>query len=100
MEHEKITIKNKPVDTYVIPINNKFNIVFITTEKGMLACGAIDAMVLDKFNFPVVRIKSKSGTPITTVNDLLSGEVRDMNNSAAKLGITENMTISEIISKI
>jgi len=89
--HQKVQLANKQADGYIIPLK-KANIVCVVTDDGMAGCGAFDVMVLDSFDYPAVRMKSSSGNPIATVNDLLSGTVKEVNNTAAKLGIKVGMT--------
>ncbi len=89
--HQKLQLTNKQVDGYIIPLG-KANIVCVITDVGMAGCGAFDVMVLDSFDYPAVRMKSSSGNPIATVDDLLEGIVKEVNNTAAKLGIKVGMT--------
>ena len=81
----------KTADGYVIPLGT-VNLVFVKTEKGMIACGAFNVAVLDKFDYPAVRIASKDGSRISGPEDLLKGVAVEVNESAASLGIETNCT--------
>jgi uncharacterized protein YunC (DUF1805 family) len=96
---QKIQLKTKQGEGYVIPLGPA-NLVFVLTDKGMVSCGAIDVMVLDKFNYPAARVKSVTGKPIATVADLLDAVVKDANESATKLGVVPGMTGQEAVDKL
>jgi len=89
--HQKVQLTGKLADGYVIPLK-KANIVCVVTDVGMVGCGAFDVMVLDSFDYPAVRMKSSNANHIATVDDLLTGTVKEVNNTAAKLGIKVGMT--------
>ena len=86
MIQEKIQLTHGQADGYVIPLGLA-NLVFVITDKGMIGCGAFDVMALDKFNYPAARVRSNSGCPIASINDLLKGIIRDSNIAATKQGI-------------
>jgi len=90
MEHEKITIGAGEADGYVIPLGPA-NLVFVVTGKGLLGCGAFDVCALDGFGYPASRVRSRDGKPVASIDDLLSGIVREANESAKKLGIKADM---------
>ena len=87
MDIERINLPNgKTAEGYEISLG-VVNLVFIKTDEGMIACGAFNVAVLDKFSYPAVRIKSKDGSPISTPDDLLNGVAVEVNKSAAARGI-------------
>ena len=90
MIHERIRLKNKEADGYIVPLG-PVNLVSIVTDKGLLGCGAFDVAALDKYDYPAARIKSESGLPIMTLDDLKEGLVKDANSAAATLGIKTGM---------
>jgi uncharacterized protein YunC (DUF1805 family) len=94
--HRKIDLGKKHADGYVIPIG-PINLVFIVTSKGMLGCGAFDVAALNNFAYPSAKAKSKTGAPITTIEDLLEGTVKEANAEAGKLGITSGMSCKEAL---
>jgi uncharacterized protein YunC (DUF1805 family) len=91
MIQKKIELPNKEADSFVIPFG-KFNMVAIVTDIGMIGCGMFDVFALDNFNYPAARAKSSSGGLIVTVEDLLIGIVKDVNETAQKRGIEPGMT--------
>jgi uncharacterized protein YunC (DUF1805 family) len=93
---EKVELKNKQADGFIIPLGS-LNLVGVVTDIGMVGCGAFDVLVLDSFNYPAVRVRSEKGGPIATIGDLLSGIVKDSNAGAAKLGIKIGMTGREAL---
>ena len=66
----------------------------------MVGCGAFDVMAFDAFDYPAVRVKSTSGNPIATIDDLLAGVVKDANAEATKLGINIGISGREALDKL
>ncbi len=96
MVHQKVQLTNKQADGYIIPLGPA-NIVCVITDVGMVGCGAFDVMALDAFAYPAVRVKSTSGKPIATIDDLLNGVVKGANTEAIKLGIKIDMSGREAL---
>ncbi len=96
MVQKKVKLTNKHADGYVIPLG-KTNLVFVATDKGMVGCGAFDVAALNNFNYPAAKVKSQSGKPIATIEDLLEGIVKEANAEAARLGITIGMSGREAL---
>jgi len=94
--HQVVQLTGKQADGYVIPLK-KVNIVCVITDVGMAGCGAFDVMILDNYEYPAVKMKSSTANPIATVDDLLAGTVKEVNNTAAKLGIKVGMTGREAL---
>ena len=90
MVHQKVQLTSKQADGYVIPLGS-VNLVFIATDVGMVGCGALDVMALDAFHYPAARLKSRTGNPIATIDDLLAGIVKEANNEAVYRGIYPEM---------
>lgn len=99
MKTEAIDIKGKVATGYLLPLG-KINLVFAKTETGLLGCGAFDVMALDKFAYPAARVKSSTGGSIATVIDLLDGIVKDVNESASKIGVTVGMLGRDALGKL
>lgn len=91
MIHKEIQAGNKKADGYIIPLG-PVNVVCIITGEGMIGCGAFDIAALDKYDYPAVRIRSATGKPLATLEDLLQNPVRDTNRSAAARGIAPGMS--------
>jgi uncharacterized protein YunC (DUF1805 family) len=96
MVHQKVQLINKQADGYIIPLRH-VKIVCVVTDVGMIGCGAFDVIALDAFTIPAARVKSASGNPIATIDDLLDGVVKEANAEAAKLGISIGMSGREAL---
>lgn len=99
MAYQKVQLTNKQADGYIIPLGS-VNIVCVVTDVGMVGCGAFDVIALDAFGYPAVRVKSTSGNPIATIDDLLAGVVKDANTEAIKLGIRIGMSGREALDHL
>jgi uncharacterized protein YunC (DUF1805 family) len=99
MISEKVHLKNKQAEGFVIPLGS-LNLVGVVTDIGLAGCGAFDVSALDNFSYPAVRVRSEKGEPIATIEDLLSGIVKDVNKSAVGLGIRVGMTGREALEKM
>jgi uncharacterized protein YunC (DUF1805 family) len=96
MVSEKVQLKNKQADGFVIPLG-PFNLVGVATDTGLVGCGAFDVSALDGFGYPAVKVRSGKGDPIATIEDLLSGIVKDVNKGAMSLGVRVGMTGREAL---
>ena len=96
MIYEKVELKNKQADGFVIPLGS-LNLVGVITDTGMVGCGAFDVSALDNFSYPAARVKSAKGSSIATIEDLLEGIVQDANIGATKLGVRAGMTGKEAL---
>ena len=96
MIHEKVQLSHKQADGYVIPLGS-LNLVNIVTDVGMAGCGVFDIAALDNFNYPAVRVKATGKELISTIEDLLNGEVKGVNKEAARLGIDIGMSGREAL---
>ena len=90
LQPRQIEIDSKVVTVHTIPLGPA-KLVFAQTERGILACGAIDPAALQRFNLPTARVKPSRGPSIANLDDLLAGEVREANDAAAALGIKVGM---------
>jgi uncharacterized protein YunC (DUF1805 family) len=88
-----------PAQVAVLPIG-PVSLVYAKTAKGILACGAIDPAALQKFGLPAARVKPVGSPSITSLADLLAGEVREANDAAQALGVTVGMKGREVIAKL
>lgn len=92
---QTIQLKNGVAKGYCIDAG-AFNVIFCTTGKGMVACGAFNVEALGKFGYPTVRVQS----PVKTIEDVLEAQVVEVNPQAVELGITEKMTGKESLEKM
>ena len=96
MVSQKVQLTSKQADGYSIPLG-PVNLVFVVTDVGMVSCGAFDVMALDAFHYPAARVKSITGNPIATIDDLLVGIVKDANEEAVNRGIHLGMPSREAL---
>jgi len=99
MIYEKVLLTTTQADGYVIPLG-PLNLVCIVTHNGMVGCGAFDVVALDNFKYPAARVKSPSGTAIATIDDLLSGVVKEANAAALAHGVNVGMSGREALEKL
>ena len=92
MEVKKLRVEGREAEGYVIPMG-PFNIVCIKAGAGMIGCAAFDTACLDKFAYPAATISG-----VTTVEDLLEGEIKTANEHAAALGIAPGMKGAEAVA--
>lgn len=114
MQHTKIKLVAKQADGYCINLRpsskgirkayptglGAVNLVFMVTNKGMLGCGAFNVAALDKFNYPAAVARSTSGLPIATIDELLSGVVKEANASAIKVGVQPGMPAKNALERL
>ncbi|HQF39547.1 MAG TPA: DUF1805 domain-containing protein [Opitutaceae bacterium] len=91
LRHEQATVEGRSAEIVVMPLG-PVSLVYVRTERGLLACGAIDPAALEKFGIAAARVKPATGGSIGGVDDLLAGEVREANGPAQALGIHPGMT--------
>lgn len=99
MIHEKVQLTKKEADGYVIPLG-PFNLVSVNTDIGLVGCGAFDVAALDNFSYPAARVKSTKGSSVATIDDLLVGAVKDVNEEAKKLGVEIGMSGTEALDRM
>ena len=87
---EKITLKNSDATGYVIPAG-PVHLVMVIAQHGMVGCGAFDVAALNNFGYPAARVKPSPGSSISSLDDLLAGEIRESNQAALKLGVNVGM---------
>jgi uncharacterized protein YunC (DUF1805 family) len=91
MQEEQITLKDGVARGFVIPLG-PVNLVGAVAPRGIVGCGAIDVQALERFGYPAARVKPTGGDSIASIGDLLAGEVKEANPSAAKLGVTVGLS--------
>ncbi len=96
MIKENVSYKSGEAKGYVIPLGPA-NLVLVVAERGMIGCGAFDVQALEKFDYPAARVKPTRGGSIASLEDLLSGEIKDANAPAAELGIEAGMSVREAL---
>ncbi len=99
MIHEKVQLTKKEADGYVIPLG-PFNLVSVNTDIGLVGCGAFDVAALDSFSYPAARVRATRGSSVATIDDLLVGAVKDVNEEAKKLGVEIGMSGREALDRM
>lgn len=97
MIQERIPLPHKTATGYTIPLG-PLAIVMIVTDTGMIGCGAFDVLALDRFEYPAGRARPSRGTTINDLNDLLEGNIKEVNRTAARHGIREGMPVREALT--
>lgn len=89
-------LTRKQADGYVIALG-PVNLVSVVTDVGMVGCGAFDVAALNNFGYPAARVRPSQGSPISTIEDLLQGIVKEANPAAQKLGLKVGQTGREAL---
>ena len=69
-------------------------------EKGLVGCGAIDALALDKFHLPAAKVRPVSSPSVSTIDELISGEIVAVNQAGTALGITIGMNGKDALLRL
>jgi uncharacterized protein YunC (DUF1805 family) len=99
MEQKKIQLGANALNGYCVDCG-PLKLLTIVGSGGAIGCGLMDMTPLDKFGFAGARVKSASGQPMTTIDELLTGVVRDANETAAKKGVKPGMSGREALDKM
>lgn len=98
IRHQVREFEGRQVLVDVLPLG-RVNLVYAQTQKGLLACGAIDPGALEKFGIAAARVKP-AGESVATFEDLLAGTVREANEAARLRGIAVGMTGREALTRL
>ncbi len=93
---EKFTLSGKEFSWASVPVGN-VNLVLAQGKKGVVGCGAVDVIALEKFSLPAVKVKPTKSDSIRDLDDLLTGEVVVVNSFAKEMGITSKMSGKEAL---
>ncbi len=99
IRHEHTVVEGRAAEVVVLPIG-PVSLVYARTERGVLACGAINPAALERFGVAAARVRPTTGSSITSLSDLLAGEVREANPAALALGIEPGMSGREAFAKL
>lgn len=94
----KVSVDGREVEAVVLPIG-PVNLVYARTAKGLVTCGAIDPLALDKFGIAAARVRP-TGASVANLDDLLAGVVREANPVALALGVTVGMSGRDALAKL
>jgi len=96
MQEETIRLKNSEAAGYVVPLG-PVNLVWVIARKGLVGCGAFDVKALEKFGYPAARVRSVRGPSVSTLDDLITGEIREANEGAEAIGVVAGMSGKEAL---
>ena len=93
---QKYSLDSSEISGYVIPIG-PVNLVFAQTAHGLVGCGAIDVIALEKFKMPAAKVRPTTSDSIRNIDDLLKGTIVVINSFAKESGIKPGMTGEEAL---
>ena len=96
---QKVDIGGKPARGFVYDLG-PVNLVAVVTDTGMVGCGAFDVAALEKFHYPAARVRPSNGPSIVSIEDLLSGVIKDANGPAQARGVKVGMTGKEALGRL
>ena len=96
MQEQELRFRNGPGSGYVVPLG-PVSLVFVITAHGMVGCGAFDVQALETFGYPAARVRATTGPSVETIDDLLSGSIRETNASAERRGVRVGMSGKEAL---
>lgn len=99
MATETFSLGGKQITGHVIPIG-PVNLVFAIAEKGLVGCGAIDVLALEKFQLPAAKVRPVGTPSVSTIQELQSGEIVSVNKYASDLGITIGMSGKDALARL
>ena len=99
MIHIKIQLAEKEADGYVIPLG-AVKLVSVVTDVGMVGCGAFDVAALNNFSYPAAKVRPSNGSSICSIDDLMSGIVKEVNPAAEQLGLKTGITGKEALEML
>ena len=99
MSNEPFTLGGKTFEGHVIPIGS-VNLVFALAEKGIVGCGAIDVIALEKFKIAGAKVRPTSSASVSSIEELLTGEIVALNQFAQNVGITIGMSGKDALIRL
>ena len=91
MKESNVQLNSKEAKGYEVSLG-PVNLVMVVTDVGLIGCGALDILGLDKFNIPAARVSG-----VSTVDDVLAAELNLVNGAATEKGILPGMTGREAL---
>ena len=96
MKQEEIQLKNSRGTGYLLPLG-RVNLVWVVTKRGLVGCGAFDVAALGKFGYPAARVRPARGDTISSLEDLVSGVINEVNTPAQQQGVSIGMSGKEAL---
>ena len=82
-----------------IPVaGGRVSMVYAQTGAGIIVCGVYAVAAFNAFAILAARVKGRSG-PLTTVAELLAGEVVEINELAAARGVVAGMAGRDALAR-
>jgi uncharacterized protein YunC (DUF1805 family) len=94
MMEEIIRLKYSNAAGYIVPLG-PINLVWVVARMGLVGCGAFDVRALERFGYPAARVRATKTPSVESLDDLLSGEIREVNTEAERFGVTIGMSGKE-----
>ena len=99
IKNETRMLDGREIRVVVAPIG-VVSLVYAMTGRGILTCGAIDPVALEKFGIAAARVRPVSSPSIARFEDLVGGTVREANGPAKALGVVEGMSGAEALARL
>lgn len=96
MHKECVSLLHSEGEGFVIPAG-PVNLVGVVAVRGLVGCGAIDVVALEKFGYPAARVRPAQGSSISTISELLGGVVKEANSGARECGVNVGMSGKEAL---
>ena len=74
--------------------------VILVAPKGLVACGVIDPVVMNRFGAAIAIARGTPNCPLVTGADLLAARIAEVTEAAAALGIAPGMTGAEALERL
>lgn len=94
MEIRDIVTANGTAQGIAIPLPNA-TLILITARQGYLMCGYLNLAAAEKMGDRAAIISG-----VKTIDDMLSGEVKEVTSRARKAGIRPKMTGQQALAKL
>jgi uncharacterized protein YunC (DUF1805 family) len=96
MKQDEINLKNSVGTGYILPLG-PVNLVWVIARRGLVGCGAFDVAALEKFGYPAARVRPAHGDTISSLEDLVSGVIKEANIPAQQQGVSIGMSGKEAL---
>jgi uncharacterized protein YunC (DUF1805 family) len=91
VHHERVELSRKTADGYIIPLGT-INLVSVVTDSGIVGCGVFDVHAFNALGYPAAKVRKAGEGLIATVDDLLNGIIKEVNESARERGVHIGMS--------
>lgn len=74
--------------------------VLVVARQGLLACGVVDPVVMNRFGAAVAVARGTPEKPLVTAEDLLAARIAEVTDAAAARGIAPGMSGAEALQRL